>query len=100
MPPPAIDVFVAGVTEADQPYVLHVAHDLREAGVRTEFALRAEGVGKQLKLADARQAAFAVVIGPDDRARGEVQLKDLRAKTQRAVAAASLAAELTAALAS
>jgi histidyl-tRNA synthetase len=100
-PLPAIDVFVAGVTDEDQPYVLHVAHDLRDAGVRTEFSLRADpdGLGKQLKLADARQAAFAVVIGPDDRARGEVQLKDLRAKTQRAVAAASLAADLSAALA-
>jgi histidyl-tRNA synthetase len=96
----AIDAFVAGVTEEDLPYVLHVAHDLRDAGIRVEFALRADGVGKQLKLADARRAAFAIVIGPDDRARGEVQLKDLRAKTQRAVAATVLGAELTAALAS
>jgi len=96
----SIDAFVAGVTDDDLPYVLHVAHDLRDAGIRVEFALRADGVGKQLKLADARRAAFAIVIGPDDRARGEVQLKDLRAKTQRAVAAAALGAELKAALAS
>lgn len=96
-PPPPVDAFVAGVTEADLPYVLHVAHDLRTAGVRVEYALRPEALGKQLKLADARQAAFAVVIGPDDRARGEVQLKDLRAKTQRAVPATTLVAELTAA---
>jgi len=96
----SIDAFVAGVTDDDLPYVLHVAHDLRDAGIRVEFALRADGVGKQLKLADARKAAFAIVIGPDDRARGEVQLKDLRAKTQRAVAAAALGAELKAALAS
>jgi histidyl-tRNA synthetase len=99
-PAPVIDAFVAGVTEADLPYVLHVAHDLREAGIRVEYALRADGLGKQLKLADARQATFAVVIGPDDRARGEVQLKDLRGKSQRAVAATTLAAELAAALAS
>ena len=100
VPGAVIDAFVAGVTDADLPYVLHVVHDLREAGIRVEYALRADAVGKQLKLADARQAAFAVVIGPDDRARGEVQLKDLRAKTQRAVAAAALRAELAAALAS
>jgi histidyl-tRNA synthetase len=97
---PSIDAFVAGVTDDDLPYVLHVAHDLRDAGIRVEFALRADGVGKQLKLADARKAAFAIVIGPDDRARGEVQVKDLRAKTQRAVPAAALGAELAAALAS
>jgi histidyl-tRNA synthetase len=38
------------------------------------------------------------VIGPDDRARGEVQVKDLRHKTQLAVAAAQLEAAVTAAL--
>ena len=67
------------------------------SGVNGSTALRADGLGKQLKLADARQAAFAVVIGPDDRARGEVQLKDLHAKTQRAVPASALVAELRAA---
>jgi histidyl-tRNA synthetase len=53
-------------------------------------------LGRQLKLADARGAAWAVVIGPDDRARGEVMIKDLRAggTGQRAVAAGSAAAEL------
>jgi histidyl-tRNA synthetase len=92
--PPPVDAFVAGVTPDDQPHVLHLAHDLREGGVRVEYALRTEAVGKQLKLADVRQAAFAVVIGPDDRARGEVQLKDLRRKTQRAVPAADLVSEV------
>jgi histidyl-tRNA synthetase len=92
--PAAVDAFVAGVTPEDQPHVLHVAHDLREGGVRVEYALRTEAVGKQLKLADVRQAAFAVVIGPDDRARGEVQLKDLRRKGQRAVPAADLVSEV------
>jgi histidyl-tRNA synthetase len=86
----AIDAFVAGVTPDDQAHVLRVAHDLRDAGVRIEYSLRSEALGKQLKLADARDAAFAVVIGPDDRARGEVQLKDLRGKTQRAVPQARL----------
>jgi histidyl-tRNA synthetase len=80
-----VDVFVAGVTEADLPHVLRLAHALREASIRVEYALKPEGLGKQLKLADARQADFAIVIGPDDRARGEVQLKDLRGKSQRAL---------------
>ncbi len=97
-PAAAVDVFAAGVTAEDLPHVLRLAHELRDEGLRVEFALRAEGLGKQLKLADARQAAFAVVIGPDDRARGEVQLKDLRGKTQRAVPAATVAAALRAAL--
>ena len=44
-----------------------------------------QAVGKQLKLADARSARLAVVVGPDDRARGEVMLKDLRGRTQESV---------------
>ena len=86
-PPSGVEVFVAGVTGDDLPSVLRLVHELRDSGLRVEYALKPDAVGKQLKLADARQAAFAVVIGPDDRARGEVQLKDLRGKGQRAVAA-------------
>lgn len=91
-----VDVFVAGVTEDDLPHVLRLAHELRDADIRVEYALKPEAVGKQLKLADARQAAFAVVIGPDDRARGEVQLKDLREKSQRAVGAGEVVATVAA----
>lgn len=94
--PAAIEVFVAGVTAEDQPHVLQLAHLLREAGLRVEYALRAENLGKQLKLADTRSARVAVVIGPDDRARGEVQLKDLAGKTQRAVALARVADDVKA----
>ena len=51
-----------------------------------EYALAPQAVGKQLKLADARGARVAVVVGPDDRARGEVMVKDLRGKAQESVA--------------
>jgi histidyl-tRNA synthetase len=83
--PASIDAFVAGVTEEDLPFVLRTAHQLRNAGVRVEYSLRTEALGKQLKLADSREAAFAVVIGPDDRAKGEVQLKELRNKQQQSL---------------
>ncbi len=97
-PGAAIDVFLAGVTGEDLPHVLRLGHELRDHGLRVEYLLRTETLGKQLKLADARAARFALVIGPDDRARGEVQLKDLQAKSQRAVPAATVAAELRTAL--
>jgi histidyl-tRNA synthetase len=81
----SIDVFLAAITEDDVPFMLALAHELRDAGLRAEYALGPQAVGKQLKLADARSARFAVVIGPDDRSRGEVMLKDLRGKGQEAV---------------
>ncbi|HVX89578.1 MAG TPA: His/Gly/Thr/Pro-type tRNA ligase C-terminal domain-containing protein, partial [Gemmatimonadales bacterium] len=78
--------------------LLRLAHDLREAGIRCEYALGGQKLDKQLKLADARQARLAVVIGPDDRAKGEVQLKDLATKTQGAVGTAAIVETITARL--
>jgi histidyl-tRNA synthetase len=93
-----VEVFVAAVTEDDLPHLLRLAHELRDAGLAVEYALSPQLLGKQLKLADARGARIAVLIGPDDRARGEVMLKDLRAKTQRAVRHDRVAAEIRAVL--
>jgi histidyl-tRNA synthetase len=91
----SIDVFLAAVTEADLPFVLSLAHEIRDAGLRAEYALGTQAVGKQLKLADARNARFAVVIGPDDRARGEVMLKDLAGKGQEGVPRAEVLERLS-----
>jgi histidyl-tRNA synthetase len=93
--PASIDVFVASVTPDDVAHVLRLANELRTAGVRVEYALNGNALGKQLNLANTRGARFAVVIGPDDRAKGEVQLKDLANKTQEAITASSLVSRLS-----
>jgi len=92
---PPIEVFVASIGAEDIPDVLALAHQLRDAGVRVEYALGQGAVGKQLNLAGSRGARFAVVIGPDDRARGEVQLKDLARKSQDGVARSAIVAHLS-----
>jgi histidyl-tRNA synthetase len=92
--PGPIDVLVAGITDQDLPHVLRLAHELRDGGIRVEFVLSLQPIGKQLKLADARDARFAVLIGPDDRAKGEVVIKDLRTKEQVPIAASSAVNEL------
>jgi histidyl-tRNA synthetase len=81
----SIDVFIAFITQEDLPYVLGLAHQLRDGGLRVEYALSPQTVGKQLKLADARNARLAAVVGPDERARGEIVIKDLRSGSQEAV---------------
>jgi len=65
-----VDVFLAAIGSDDLPPMLALGHELREAGLRVEYALAPQAVGKQLKLADSRGARVAIVIGPDDRARG------------------------------
>jgi histidyl-tRNA synthetase len=95
---PGLDVFLAAVSAEDMAYVLPLAHALRDAGLRVEFPLGAAALGRQLKLAAARDARYVVLVGPDDRARGEVMVRDLATGTQRAVALDSLGAWLAAAL--
>jgi histidyl-tRNA synthetase len=92
--PASIDAFVAAVTADDVPHVLRLAHELRRAGIRVEYALAPSSLGKQLNLANARGAEFAVVIGPDDRSAGAVQLKNLRDKSQRSIAPEQVAAAI------
>jgi histidyl-tRNA synthetase len=87
---PSVDVFLAAITQEDLSHVLGLARELRDAGLRVEYALAPQAVGKQLKLADARGARVAVVVGPDDRARGEAMVKDLLGKAQESVARAAV----------
>ena len=80
-----IDVFLAFITQEDLPHVLALAHALRGEGLRVEYALSPQAVGKQLKLADARRARLAAVLGPDERARGDIVLKDLSSGSQEII---------------
>jgi histidyl-tRNA synthetase len=54
-----------------------MVQELRAAGIRAEAYIGNGKMGDQFKYADKRGAAIAVVEGPDERARGEVTLKDL-----------------------
>jgi histidyl-tRNA synthetase len=85
-----VDVFVGFISKEDVPHALALAHQLRDRGLRVEYALGPQALGKQLKLADARHAALAVVVGPDERARDEVVLRDLRNGTQETVSQTTL----------
>ncbi|MGD8727099.1 MAG: histidine--tRNA ligase [Gemmatimonadales bacterium] len=77
--PPAgiLDAFVVAVTSEDVPFVLDLAHRLRDHGKRVEFALKPQSVGKQLKLAAARSAKRAILVGPDEREAGVVVARHL-----------------------
>jgi histidyl-tRNA synthetase len=54
-----------------------MAAELRASGIRTECYVGTKKFGDQLKYADKRGAAIAVMEGSDERAKGEVTLKDL-----------------------
>jgi histidyl-tRNA synthetase len=81
----SIDVFLAFITREDLPHVQALAHELRDAGLRVEYALSPQAVGKQLNLANDRNARLAVVVGPDERAQGQIVLKDLKSGSQEKI---------------
>ncbi len=93
------DLFVAFVTPDDRAPGLGLVHRLRDAGFRVEYPLGEQALAKQLRLATARGARLALVLGPDDRRRGEVMVKDLMRSTQQAVPLADVETLLAARLA-
>ncbi|TIL28428.1 histidine--tRNA ligase [Mesorhizobium sp.] len=51
--------------------------ELRATGIRSEMYLGGAGMKAQLKYADRRGSPVAIIQGGDERAKGEVQIKDL-----------------------
>jgi histidyl-tRNA synthetase len=73
---------------------LGLATSLRAAGLRVRAELGPRKLGRQLEAAAKDGAHFAVILG-DEGIAGQVQLRDLQAGSQRAVAVADLARELS-----
>jgi histidyl-tRNA synthetase len=62
---------------------------LRNAGIRAELYLGTGRMGAQLKYADRRGSPCVVIQGGEEKAKGEVQIKDLIAGARAAAAIAS-----------
>jgi histidyl-tRNA synthetase len=54
-----------------------MAQQLRKAGIRAELYLGESGMKAQMKYADRRGSPCVVIQGGDEKAKGEVQIKDL-----------------------
>ncbi|HEX3810190.1 MAG TPA: histidine--tRNA ligase [Rhizomicrobium sp.] len=75
--PVALDPLVVVLAMDDAARSFEMACDLRNAGFRVEAYVGTKKMQDQLKYADKRGAAVAVIEGADERDKGEVQLKDL-----------------------
>jgi len=87
---PLCDVFVLHQGGETLTAGMIIAERLRSAGIDTVLFCPPDGQSasfkSQMKKADASGAAYAVIIGPDEFAKNEAQLKDLRGTgEQRAV---------------
>jgi len=73
---------------------LRLAADLRRAGLRVDVYPEPDKLGKQFKYASARGIRFVTVVGGDERANGQVTIKDMQAGTQTIAPRASAADDL------
>ncbi len=81
------DIFVLHQGGETLTAAMIIAERLRSAGIDTILFCPPDGQSasfkSQMKKADASGAAFAVIIGPDELAKNEAQIKDLRASGEQ-----------------
>ena len=79
---PSCDIFVLHQGGETLTAAMIIAERLRSAGIDTILFCPPDGQSasfkSQMKKADASGAAYAVIIGPDELAKDEAQIKDLR----------------------
>ncbi len=85
------DAFLVAMDDTARPWLLHAAQTLRARGLRVEFDLLSRAWRKQLNEASRQDARFAVIVGTDELASGEAQVKDLASGEQSAVPFGALA---------
>jgi histidyl-tRNA synthetase len=94
-----VDVFVAPVTDAQRLAALHIAQELRAAGLRADTDFEGKTLRALFKAADKRGVKLMVVLGPEEQAAGRVKVKDLRRGEESDHASGELAGALRAVLA-
>ena len=87
----AADVFVALFDAEGYAEHVKIAGILRAHGLRAELSLAPDKLGKQFKLAERKGYRHVLISGPDERARGLVNVKDLAGGSQETLALADIA---------
>ena len=89
---------IVAMGDAAVAAAMKLAREMHAADLRVETLSPERGLKALLRRADKIGAHYAVIIGENERARGVVQLRDLRNSVQREVTRASVTDELKAAL--
>ena len=90
------DVLVTLFDEEGIVDCLQLAGELRAAGLRVEVYPEPDKLGKQFKYASTRGLRFVTIVGGDERAAGQVKIKDMSTGDQIPVARAEAPAWLSA----
>jgi histidyl-tRNA synthetase len=78
-----VDAYVVIADEAQRPHALAAVQALRVAGIRLDYSMAPQKVGKQFQAAENHKARFAIVFGAEY---PEVQFKNLISREQSLLA--------------
>ncbi len=84
------ETLVTVFDEASLTDSLAMAAEIRQSGLKAICFTEPVKLPKQLKYADKMGMRFVVIVGPDEKAAGQVTIKDLAAREQRTVARSEL----------
>ena len=87
----SLDYFIVTVSGDQRAEALRIAHVLRDRGKSVAYALKDQGVTKQLKAAGREGAREVLIVGPDELARGCVVAREMGTGREREVPLAELA---------
>ena len=90
-----VDVMVTLWNEDSISESVALAQELRGSGLRVDLYPEADKLGKQFKYASERGIPAVAVLGDDERARGEVAIKDMRTGEQRTVKRNAVASSIS-----
>ena len=90
----APDAAIIAMGERAAVSSIDLAKALREKGLRVEMLSPERGLKALLRRADKVGARYALIMGDNELDRGVVQVRDLKASTQREIASAAVAAEI------
>lgn len=92
---PKMQVFVAALAKEAGSVCFKLATELRRAGIAAGVDLLNRSLKAQFKYADKFGAAYTLVVGGDELARGTVQLRDMASGEQQEVPLAEVVAVLS-----
>jgi len=87
----AVSVYVATVGDEAHKKGFEVTAGLRRAGVPCDMDYEGKSLKAQMRQADRLGSKFVVILGEDELAKGEAQVRDMATKEQKVVAFSELA---------
>jgi histidyl-tRNA synthetase len=89
------DVMVAVWNDESIAESIKLARELRNGGLHVDLYPQSERLGKQYKYAAERRIRYVVLIGDEERAKGEVAVKNIATSEQGSIKREDLVQELT-----